>query len=545
MRIVVVNASTGDVQADSMASYSRWSTLQYCNASRTQFRQHPLDYIEAFEEAMRVALSKVSESVTKSIVAISIATTGSTPVAVNKEGIPLALTKGFEENPNAMFVLWKDHCAVREAAEINGVAHASGAVDYTKYSGGEYSSEWFWAKMLHVMRHDEAVREAAYSWVEHCDWMPALLTGNTNPITLKRSRCAAGHKAMWNAAWNGLPSDEFLSKVDPLLVGMRGKLYTETYTSDIAVGTLSQEWAQRLGLTKEVIVGTGTLDAHMGAIGGEIKPYQLIKVIGTSTCDMMIVPKAEMKDTVVTGICGQVDGSIIPDMIGLEAGQSAFGDIYAWLRSVLCWPTEHLLSQSTLIDEKTKQAIVAEMYDRMIPELSIAADKIPIDESGLVAIDWMNGRRTPHSNQNLKGAVSGLTLSTDAPKLFRAMVEATAFGSKKIVEAFREAGVKIEGVIAVGGVAQKSDFVMQILSDVLDSPIRVVKAQQTCALGAAMAAAVVANIYDTFEKSQRVMGLGFEKEYTPIEENVKKYNYLYKRYAALACFIEDSETAIN
>ena len=237
-----------------------------------------------------------------------------------------------------MFILWKDHTAIAEAAEINRHAKEWGGEDFTRYSGGVYSSEWFWSKILHTIREDEAVRDAAWSWVEHCDWIPAVLTGVTDPAEMKRSRCAAGHKAMWNELWGGLPGEEFLSSLDPLLAGLRDRLYRHTHTADLKAGGLSDEWAARLGLRPGIAVGVGAFDAHMGAVGGEIAPYSLVKIIGTSTCDVVLAPADELGDTLVKGICGQVDGSVVPDMIGLEAGQSAFGDIYAWFKQLLLWP---------------------------------------------------------------------------------------------------------------------------------------------------------------------------------------------------------------
>ena len=383
-----------------------------------------------------------------------------------------------------MFILWKDHTAVEEAAEINEVSRTWGGTDYTKFEGGVYSSEWFWAKILHVLREDERVRGSAYSWVEHCDWIPAILTGNTDPLTLKRSRCAAGHKAMWHEDFGGLPAEDFLVKLDPLLAGLRDRLFKDTYTSDVPAGTLTEEWARKLGLPAGVMVGVGAFDAHMGAVGGEIEPFHLSKVMGTSTCDMLVAPFDEVGDTLVSGICGQVDGSIMPGMLGLEAGQSAFGDVYAWFKKVLAWPIENILASAESIDKATRDRLVEEVSERIIPELTAAAEKIEIGESGIVALDWMNGRRTPDANQALKGAVMGLTLGSDAPRIFRALVEATAFGSKKITDRFLSEGVRIEGVIALGGVAKKSPFVMQVMADVLNMSIKVARSEQTVALGA-------------------------------------------------------------
>lgn len=291
---------------------------------------------------------------------------------------------------------------------------------------------------------------SAYSWVEHCDWIPAILTGNSDPLTLKRSRCAAGHKAMWHEAFGGLPSEAFLVALDPLLAGLRDRLYKDTYTCDISAGTLTPEWAAKLGLPEGVTVGVGAFDAHLGALGAEIQPYHLSKVMGTSTCDMLVAPMDEINDRLVSGICGQVDGSIVPGMMGLEAGQSAFGDIYAWFRKLLEWPLTTLLQETSLVDEGTRQKLADEVSGKIIARLSEEAARLPIGESGLVALDWLNGRRTPDANQNLTGAITGLNLGSDAPRIFRALVEATAFGSKAINDRFMEEGVRIDGVIALG-----------------------------------------------------------------------------------------------
>ena len=538
VRAVIIDASDGDEISSSVFEYPRWKAGNYCNPSQNQFRQHPLDYLEGLEHTIRDALKNANGVDPKEIVALSVDTTGSTPVAVNESGTPLSLTEEFSENPNAMFILWKDHTAVKEADEINELARSWKGIDYTKFEGGIYSSEWFWSKILHVLRVDETIRSHAYSWVEHCDWIPALLAGNTDPLTLKRSRCAAGHKAMWHEEFGGLPPEEFLVRLDPLLKGLRERLYTETFTCDISAGTLTAEWAAKLGLNEEVQVGVGAFDAHLGAVGGEIAPGYLSKVMGTSTCDMLVAPAKEFGDKLVQGICGQVDGSITPGMLGLEAGQSAFGDVYAWFKQLLLWPVNQILSESDLIDQYTRDKLTDEIADKIIPELSKKAETIPLEDSGIVALDWLNGRRTPDANQNLKGALTGLTLGSDAPKIFRALVEATAFGSKKIIDRFVSEGVDIKGVIALGGVAKKSTFVMQVVTDVLNVPIKVARAEQACALGSAMAAAVVGGIYTNIEEAQKAIGSGFEKEYIPNPVNAEKYKILYEEYTRLGEFVE-------
>jgi L-ribulokinase len=542
VRTIIVNTSNGEEVANAVFEYPRWKQGKYCDAAKTQFRHHPLDYTEGLEASVREALQQAPNGVAENVVAITADTTGSTPVAVDRRSTPLALKNGFENNPNAMFILWKDHTSVREAEEINELARTWGGEDYTKYEGGVYSSEWFWAKILHVLREDEKIRDSAYSWVELCDWIPALLTGIDDPHQIKRSRCAAGHKAMWHESWGGLPSGEFLVKLDPLLKGLREKLYKDTYTSDVKFGNLSQEWAQKLGLDTSVAVGVGAFDAHLGAIGGEIKPYYLTKIIGTSTCDVMVAPKNEIQENLVQGICGQVDGSIDPNMIGLEAGQSAFGDVYAWFRNVLMWPVENVLMQSNVLDESTKQKLAGEIYEEIIPALTREAEKIPVEESTVLALDWLNGRRTPDANQMLKGAITGLTLGSDAPRIFKALVESTAYGAKAIVERLRNEGARIDGIIAMGGVAKKSPFVMQVLSDVLNMPIRVAKSEQATALGSAMAASVVGGVYESFDEAQENMGLGFDQEYKPSSQNAEVYNRLYEEYTKLGQFIENELT---
>ena len=539
VRALLVNTTSGEELATSLFAYPRWNKGLFCDEMKNCFRQHPLDYIEGLEYVIGEVL-KNNPEVSAHVKAISIDTTGSTPAPVNENGTPLALLPEFADNPNAMFVLWKDHTAVKEAEEINSISRSWGGVDYTKYSGGIYSSEWFWSKILHIIREDEAVNKAGFSWMEHSDWMPALLCGKMNPSNLERNRCTAGHKAMWHEEWGGFPSTEFLQKLHPRLAEIRSSMNNRTITSDKALGNLTEEWAMRLGLSTSVLVGVGALDAHIGAVGGEIKPYYLSKVIGTSTCDMLIAPVDEMKNVFVRGICGQVDGSVIPGMLGMEAGQSAFGDIYAWFKKVLMWPIENILNTAESVDQSVATKLIEEFSSKIIPKLTKEAEKYPASESVIIALDWMNGRRTPDADQMLHGAITGLSLGSDAPQIFRALVEATAFGSKAIVDRFMEEGVRIDGIIALGGVAQKSPFVMQILADVLNRPIKVAKSEQTCALGAAMYAAVVAGEYNCIEDAQKAMGKGFSITYIPDAKNHESYCKLYKKYLKTGNFLETS-----
>ncbi len=523
--------------AEAVFQYPRWAEGRFCDPVKNQFRQHPADYLEGVESVLKEVVSRLPEGDSKKIKGISVDTTGSTPVAVNKKGQPLALCEGLEENPNAMFVLWKDHTSIAEAEEINQLAK-SWQVDYTKYVGGVYSSEWFWAKILHVLRSDEAVRKSAYSWAEHCDWITFELTGGDDVSNMKRSRCAAGHKAMWHEEFDGLPSEEFLTQLDPLLSGLRERLFQATDTSDKPAGTISKKWAKKLGLSENVVIGVGAFDAHMGAVGGEIEPFYLSKVMGTSTCDMLIVPPEELDGKLIKGICGQVDGSVVPGMIGLEAGQSAFGDVYAWFKNLVQKPVSELIEESQFIDEQLKKRLLEGIDEQLMEKLSVDAEKIKVEETNIVALDWLNGRRTPDANQKLKTAIEGLDLSSDAPRIFKALVESTCFGAKAIVDRFENEGVPIKGVLGLGGVAGKSQFVMQTLSDILNMPIKIVRSKQTCALGAGMFAATAAGLFENVEDAKKAMGSGFDKIYQPRAENVEVYKKLYDRYLSFGEIVE-------
>ncbi|MDR0730769.1 MAG: ribulokinase [Treponema sp.] len=536
-RAVLIDALTGETAGVSVRNYPRWARGLYCDPAANRFRQHPRDYIDVLEETVRELLAG-REALAKKVRGIAIDTTGSTPCAVDGEGTPLALKTEFAENPAAMCVLWKDHTAVAEAEKITRTAKTWGGTDYTCYEGGVYSAEWFWAKILHIMAEDPAVAAAACSFVEHCDWMTAFLTGLTDPKHIKRSRCAMGHKAMFHRSFEGgYPSRDFLRLLDPRLTAIRETLGTETYTSDTSAGPLTGEWARRLGLPPGIPVAIGAYDAHMGAVGGGVKPGVLVKVLGTSTCDMIVGPIPEAAEVPVRGICGQVEGSVVPGMIGYEAGQSSFGDVYAWFKNILMWPLEQVLPVLDLGGD-VKERVAGEVSKKLIPALEDAAEKLDPRQTGLMALDWLNGRRTPDANQLLKGAVTGLSLGTNAVRFYRALVEATAFGARAIVERFREQGVSIDEIVGIGGVARKSSLVMQTLADVLNMPIKVPANDQSVALGAAMFAAVVAGLYPDIPAAQAALCPPIEKTYVPRQEQVLVYDSLYRLYQNLGAFAE-------
>ncbi len=524
-RAVVLNTASGRELAAAVSGYSRWKRGLYCDPSANRYRQHPQDYIDSFEEVIHHSLAQLSPGEVHNIVAIGIDTTGSTPCLTDRNGIPLALLPGYEGDPDAMFILWKDHTSIREADEINALAR-SWEIDFTSRSGGVYSSEWFWAKALHILRKNEGVREKAYSIIEHCDWMTALLTGNLQPEQVKRSRCAAGHKGMWAEEWGGYPSRAFFSALDPLLDGFVGRLSATTYTGNLSAGKLTEEWSLRLGLPQGIEVAVGILDAHAGAIGAGITVHSMVKIVGTSTCDIVVSSKEDIAEKLIPGISGQVDGSVIPGLIGLEAGQSAFGDLYAWWKEVLSWSLK-------LLPEEQKAAISGQILSQLNEE----AEKLPVTESDLVASDWFNGRRTPFGDPTLKGAITGLTLATTPAQIFKSLVEATAFGSRAIMEHLEEEGVQMNEMIGVGGISLKSPYVMQTLSDILGVPIKIAVAQQAAALGAAMCAAVAAGLFDRVEDAQESLGQGYDKVYVPRTEYRERYNILYDTYRKLGNFL--------
>jgi len=481
-------------------------------------RQNPADYLKGIEVTVKAAITEANDAVKgfepNQIIGIGIDTTGSTPIPVDKNGTPLSMLDEFKDNPNACAWLWKDHTGHAEAAEITVLAEKEHP-EYLAKCGGTYSSEWFFSKILHCLRTDPKVFDAAYTWAEHADWLPAVLTGTQAPDKLKRCRCAAGHKAMFSDDWGGYPEEIFLSKLDPKLGKLRKTLSDQTYAVDKTAGNLTNEWAAKLDLPAGIPVAMGAFDAHLGAVGSGIAPGTLVKIIGTSTCDML-VSESSKKLADIPGICGIVDGSILPGYFGLEAGQSAVGDIFNWFVNYIQPGGPEAGSHEALTEK---------------------AAKLRPGQSGLLALDWNNGNRTVLVDQRLTGLLLGQTLHTKPEEIYRALIEATAFGALTIINRFEEYGVKVSQVINCGGIAEKNPLLMQIYTDATGREMKISRSAQSCALGACIAGAVVAGKksggHDSFTDAQAAMCGIKDVTYKPIAENAKVYKQLYVLYKQL------------
>jgi len=514
VRALIVNTATGEEIASAVREYAHGEVGVILGRDPNLARQHPEDYLKGAELATKQALAAARRNVRgfkpDQIAGLGVDTTGSTPLPVDAQGQPLAFQPRFAKNPAAMAWLWKDHTSVNEAAEITALA-AKLRPQYLAKCGGIYSSEWFFSKIFHCLRTAPGVFDAAHSWVELADYVPAALTGTEHPDKLTVGVCAAGHKAMYNDAWGGYPDAKFLSRLHPKLGALRVRLRAQAHTIDRAVGGLTPEWARRTGLASGIPVAVGAFDAHMGAVGAGIGPGTLVKIIGTSTCDILIAPNSKpLAD--VPGLCGIVNGSVLPGYYGLEAGQSAVGDIFNWLVNYL---------QPGGPAKGSHEALTA------------GAAKLRSGESGLLALDWNNGNRTILVDQRLTGLLMGQTLYTTPAEIYRALIEATAFGALTVINQFEKYGVKVKQVVNCGGIAEKSPLVMQIYADVTGRPMKMSRSAQTCALGAAVAAAVVSGAHKNYAAAQKAMTGLKQRDFRPDPAAHQVYQQLYPLYRQL------------
>jgi L-ribulokinase len=473
-------------------------------------RQHPGDYLYGLERSVKGALAAAKK--TKGfdagrVVGIGVDTTGSSPIPVDARNVPLALQPKWAKNLNAQCWLWKDHTSHREAAEITRLA-AEIRPQYIAKCGNTYSSEWFWSKITHCLRVAPAVFRAAHSWVELADWIPSVLAGVDDPLAVKRGVCCAGHKALYADDWGGLPDKEFLSRLDPQLAALRDRLYEKAHDATEAAGALCPAWAKKLGLPAGIPIAIGEMDVHYGAIGSGVAEGTLVKVIGTSTCDCGVVSASKTVPD-IPGICGIVKGAILPGYYGIEAGQSAVGDIFKWF-------VEGVLGDPALHGKLTAEAAA-----------------LKPGQSGLLALDWNNGNRTILVDQLLTGLLVGQTLYTTQAEIYRALIEGTAFGARAIIERIHEYGVPINRVVCAGGIAEKNPLLMQIYADVTGCTMLVAGSSQACALGAAVSAAVLAGVHPDFPTAQRRMTSLKKVAYKPRAAARKVYDQLYALYRKL------------
>ena len=513
VRALIVNVANGAEIAAAVWTYAHGTQGVVLSRDPNLARQHPADYLTGAETTIKQALATAKKAVkgfsADQVIGIGVDTTGSTPLPVDKDGQPLVFQKKFANNPAAQAWLWEDHTSVNEAVEITALAKKM-RPQYLAKCGGTYSSEWFWSKLLHCLRTAPEVFNAAHSWVELSDFVPASLTGTEHPDKFIAGVCAAGHKAMWNAKWSGYPDTQFLTKLDPKLAALRARLTPRVHSIDRAVGGLTAAWAKKTGLTAGIPVAVGAFDCHLGAVGSGVTPGTLVKIIGTSTCDISIAANTgKLAD--VPGLCGIVDGSVLPGYFGLEAGQSAVGDLFNWWVNYI-QPHGEKLSHRKLDEE---------------------ALKLAPGESGLLALDWNNGNRTILVDQRLTGLLVGQTLYSTPAEVYRALVEATAFGALTIINRFEEYGVKISQIVNCGGIAEKSPLTMQIYADVTGRPMKLSRSAQTCALGSAIAAAVVAGAHKNYAAAQKKMTGLKPVIYKPNPKAHAVYRQLYALYKEL------------
>ena len=506
-RALLVDASSGAILASAVSPYSRWAEGRWCDPLSQQFRQHPLDYIECLESVLREVVAACPDPA--AIRAIAVDTTGSTVCFTDREGMPLSLRKDFAEDPDAMFILWKDHTGTAEAEEFTS-AGARHEPNYICQSGNHYSAECTWAKVLHVLRTNEAVRREAWAFVDECDFVTNLLTGCRSFDDMKWGHCIPGAKQLWNKDWGGYPPEWFFEEVDPLLIPVLRRIPNVNYASSNAAGTLCSEWAEKLGLSTSVVVGVGNCDAHSGAVGAGVRPGTAVLNLGTSACYMAVMPVEEMKGHFIDGLFGQSEGTILEGYMGYETGLSAFGDIFAWFKRLTGCPLDELAAEASGIALR---------------------DDLPL------ATDFFNGRRAPNPSNIVTANIAGLRITTGPAEIYRALVEAAAFGSKACIDQYLDGGIRIDKMIAVGGIAKKSPFVMQMLCDVFGRPVEVSECSDACALGAAVHAAVAAGLYPSVLAAEDAMCHGAYATYAPDAQRHEFYLRRYARYQELAQFI--------
>jgi L-ribulokinase len=536
-RAILVDVSDGREMASCTSYYKRWAKGLYCDTTIDRYRQHPLDYIESLEEVLTGVLSECPDK--GKVKAIAIDSTGSSPCLADADLKPLSLYPEFSEDPDAMFVLWKDHTSEKEAARIIDLCTSGEFPNYICHTGNTYSAECFWCKVAHVLHSSDVLREKAVTVIEECDFIPALLTGCKDVAELKTSRGVSGEKWLWAKEWGGFPPREFFEALDPVLLPMLDHMPDPHYYCEEAAGHLCEEWADKLGLSTDVVIGVGNIDSYSGAVGGGVAYKKMVMNMGTSACYIAVVPTEVMAGRLIDGVFGQVDGMILPGHDGFEVGLSSFGDAFAWLRRLLSWPIEQLLP------EDADPGLKKKMTERILPALTAEAEKLPLRLEAPLATDYFNGRRNPVLNTSITASLTRLKIHTSAPELFYAIVESTAFATKAILDHMDSRNVAIDELVAVGGVAQKSPFVMQLMADVVQREISVSATKNAGAMGAAIHAAVASGLYPNVRAAQEAMCPPVISTYRPTSDKTRIDLLMkrYERYLDLVHFTEDQQHA--
>lgn len=506
VRVVVLDAVTGESLSTASARFDRWDAGEYCDPARHVFRQHPRELTEAFYQAAGEALTALPEAQRAAVVGVSVDTTGSSPTAIGRNGLPLAFQPAFSEDPAAMMILWKDHAADSEAQEI------------TDGLSEEYSSEWFWAKVLHAARESDLVRAAAVTWAEHADWFPALLCDNREPPSWKRCRSGAAHKSLWRSHPTGYPPRDRFERIDPYLATVWDTLGTDAWSPDERFGVLAEGPAERLGIPAGVAVGVGVFDAHSAALAGGVRPGTVAKIIGTSSSDMVVTDLPIEHG--FPGVESAAPGSIVPGRVTIESGQAAYGDLTEWLVRLISFGSD----------------VAPRLRDDLFASLETAAAAIGLSTVP-VALDWFNGRRSPFGDTNVQGALAGLTLGTSAPQLYLSLLEAAACATRAGLEHLRSLGVGMEEVHVLGGVPDRSELAVTVLANVLGRSLSVRESADASARGAAIYAAVVGGVYPDVLTSQTALQLAERYVVSPDVTRVAGHEIRYRRYRELAATI--------
>lgn len=516
-RAVLVDVSDGTMIAQAVKEYTHGVMDEFLpdgtKLAPDWALEHPQDYLEVLEVTVPAVLKEAGVQ-KEDVIGVAIDFTACTMLPIDKEGTPLCFHEELKSNPHAWLKLWKHHAAQAQANKLNKIAEERKEEFLARY-GGKISSEWMVPKIMQILDEAPEIYEQTDRFMEATDWVTMMLCGEE-----KRNSCTAGYKALWHKQ-KGYPSKEFFKALDPRLENLvEEKLSTDIYPLGLKAGELTEAAAKLTGLCEGTAVGIANVDAHVAIPAvGITEAGKMLMIIGTSTCDILL----GTEEKIVPGMCGVVEDGVMPGFFGYEAGQSCVGDHFEWLVEQCIPPYAY--------EEAKKEGKGIHQY------LTDQAAKLKVGESGLLALDWWNGNRSVLVDVDLTGMMLGMTLTTKPHEMYRALIEATAYGKNMIIETFEEAGVPINELYACGGISWKNKMMMQIYADVTNKPIKISASDQTPALGSAMFGAVAAGKenggYASIFDAAKVMGKVKDEVYMPIPENVEAYKKLYAEYKRL------------